>query len=98
VLEKLLLEDLQYLDLTTSVLGMGSVEGVARVFFRESGVVACSEEAARIYELAGAKVKYFVRSGELVQGNQLVLEAEGEASSLHLAWRVAQRFYHTRAV
>jgi len=90
VLEKLLLEDLQYLDLTTSVLGMGSVEGVARVFFRESGVVACSEEAARIYELAGAKVKYFVRSGELVQGNQLVLEAEGEASSLHLAWRVAQ--------
>ncbi len=90
VLEELLREDLQYLDLTTSVLGIGSVRGFARVFFRESGVVACSEEVARIYELAGAEVKYFVGGGELVQGNQLVLEAEGEASSLHLAWRVAQ--------
>jgi nicotinate-nucleotide pyrophosphorylase len=44
------------------------VRGFAGVFFRESGVVACSEEVARIYELAGAEVKYFVGSGELVQG------------------------------
>jgi molybdenum transport protein len=90
ILEKLLFEDIQYVDLTTGVLGIGSVESVARVFFRENGVVACSEEAARIYELAGARVKYFVGSGEWVQANQLVLEAQGKASSLHLAWRVAQ--------
>jgi molybdenum transport protein len=90
ILEKLLLEDIQYVDLTTSALGIGSAEGVARVFFREDGVVACSEEAARIYELAGARVEYFVRSGEWVQANQVVLEARGKSSSLHLAWRVAQ--------
>jgi len=90
ILEKLLFEDIQYVDLTTGALGIGSVEGVARVFFRENGVVACSEEAARIYELAGARVKYFVGSGEWVQANQLVLEAQGKSSSLHLAWRVAQ--------
>jgi molybdenum transport protein len=90
ILEKPLFEDIQYVDLTTGVLGIGSVEGVARVFFRENGVVACSEEASRIYELAGARVKYFVGSGEWVQANQLVLEAQGKSSSLHLAWRVAQ--------
>lgn len=90
LLQGLLFEDVQYLDLTTSVLGIGDLEGAASVFFREDGVVACSEEAARIYELAGGRVDYFLRSGEEASTNQLVLETHGRATSLHLAWRTAQ--------
>jgi molybdenum transport protein len=90
ILERVLLEDIQYIDLTTSVLGISGERGVSKVFFREDGVVACSEEAAKIYELAGARIKRLVKSGEEVRANQLVVEVEGEASALHLAWRAAQ--------
>jgi len=90
ILERILLEDIHYIDITTSVLGISGERGVSKVFFREDGIAACSEEAARIYEIAGARIKRLVRSGEEVRANQLVIEAEGEASSLHLAWRTAQ--------
>jgi len=90
VLERILREDVHYIDLTTYSLGIDDSMGVARVYFREPGIAACIEEAARIYELAGARAEPLVRSGEEVERNQLVLEARGKASSLHLAWRASQ--------
>jgi len=90
VLKKLIYEDIHFIDLTTQVLEISDLDGVARVFFREPGVVACSEEAARIYKILGADVRYIVKSGVEVEAGQKILEAFGKASSLHLAWRVAQ--------
>lgn len=90
VLKRLIYEDIHFIDLTTQVLEISDLDGVARVFFREPGVVACSEEAARIYKILGADVKYIVKSGVEVEAGQKILEAFGKASSLHLAWRVAQ--------
>lgn len=90
LLKTILREDVHYIDLTTFSLGIENMGGVARVYFREPGIVACIEEAARIYELSGAEARPFVKSGDKVEKNQLVLEAKGKASALHLAWRAAQ--------
>jgi molybdenum transport protein len=62
-LKKLIYEGIHFIDLTTQVLEISDLDGVARVFFREPGVVACSEEAARIYKILGADVRHIVKSG-----------------------------------
>jgi len=85
VLKRLIYEDIHFIDLTTHVLEISDLDGVARVFFREPSVVACSEEAARIYKILGADVRYIVKSGVEVEAGQKILEAFGKTSSLHLA-------------
>ncbi len=89
-LESLLRDDLHHLDLTTVYMGVESERGVARLVSRSRGVLAGSEEAADVYEKAGATVGYLLGSGSEVSIGTVVLEAEGRASSLHAAWRVAQ--------
>ncbi len=83
-------EDISLLDLTTHALGIGG-DGVSEVVTRENVVVACTEEAARIYELVGARsVKILKHTGEEAVEGQVLLVARGGAESLHAAWRMAQ--------
>ncbi|ACB39914.1 ModD protein [Pyrobaculum neutrophilum] len=90
-LEAWLLEDLGSYDLTTEVLGIGGLRGVAQLFAREEAVVAGSEEAAEVYKLAGCgEVEVVKRSGQLARRGDVVLRAVGEARCLHAAWRTAQ--------
>ena len=90
VVEGWLVDDVPYGDLTTLSLGIGGLEGVAEVFVREKCVVAGTEEAGRVYELAGARVDYLKGSGSKASPGEVVLRASGKALSLHTAWRVAQ--------
>ena len=89
VIESWLREDISLTDITTYALRIGG-EGVAEVVTRDPIMVACSEEAGRIYEIAGARVKVLKHSGEDAAAGQTVLVARGDATSLHKAWRLAQ--------
>ncbi len=82
-------EDVSLTDITTYALRLGG-EGVAEVVTRDPIRVACSEEAGRIYELAGARAKVLRHSGEDVAAGQTILVARGDAVALHKAWRLAQ--------
>ncbi|AEM39147.1 modD protein [Pyrolobus fumarii 1A] len=91
LLEEWLFEDVGRGDLTSTVLGLRSVKGVAELYVRESCIVACSEEAGEVYRIAGAEnVEVLVESGSMVEPGTVVLRAEGRGDALHAAWRVAQ--------
>ncbi len=83
-------EDVVLFDITTEALNIRG-DGVAELITREPIVVACTEEAARIYELAGARsVKVLKGSGARATGGETLLVARGDAAALHIAWRLAQ--------
>lgn len=77
-------------DLTTHSLGLA--EQPARLEFRarQPMTVCASEEALRLFELAGSQARLLLRSGSRAGAGELILEAQGDAASLHLAWKTAQ--------
>jgi molybdenum transport protein len=89
VIDRLIEEDVPYLDLTTFGLGINQKQGTLE-FYTRHPVTACgTEEAARVLEKCGAKVQFLIDSGSLVAAEQLLLKAEGSAEALHAGWRIA---------
>lgn len=87
-LERLLREDVPYLDLTTCILDIGHRPAALEYFSREEAVVACTEEVKRIFEKLGATARSLVPSGERVAPGQALFRAEGTAEALHMGWKV----------
>lgn len=85
-------EDIPYFDLTTHLLDpkVQNKQAVLKIKTREDIVVACIEEAARIGELLGCTATYEVSSGSLIKEGSSFLELQGDAKTLHQAWRVTQ--------
>lgn len=90
LLRSLLSEDVHYIDLTTFALGISERAGTAEILSREDGVVACSEEAARLFELHGCDVDLYLKSGDELAPGQPILRARGSAGRIHLVYRAAQ--------
>lgn len=89
-LERLLEDDVPYGDLTTEALGIGAVSGVMRLSARTPMVLALSEDAAAIIELAGGDVDLLAASGSALAPGAPILEARGQAAALLRSWKVAQ--------
>jgi len=89
-LELFLNEDAPYGDVTTAALGIGSSPGELTFVARQPMVACGTEEAARLFELAGASARVHVFSGSQVALGAELLRATGSASALLLAWKVAQ--------
>ncbi|NTV95784.1 MAG: ModD protein [Thiobacillus sp.] len=87
-LARLLTEDAPYGDLTTDQLGIGDRPAALTFTARAAMTVCGSEEAARLFELAGARAKVVAPSGTATDGT--LLSAEGSAAALHRAWKTAQ--------
>lgn len=86
----LLREDVPYGDLTTEALGLGDVQGTISFVARRAMVACCTEEAARLFELAGARAWVEARSGAALAPQASLLHAVGPATGLLAAWKVAQ--------
>lgn len=89
-LQALLDDDTGGGDLTTHALGIGARPGVLSFRARQPMTVCASEEAVRLFELAGARATLAAASGTPVAAGTLLLEAAGDAASLHRAWKTAQ--------
>ena len=90
MLEYWISEDLGVEDLTTTALKLKGM-GEATIFARESGIVACTEEALEIYRILGAKEVKSKSTGEFVEGSSIILKVRGDLRGLHAAWRLAQQ-------
>lgn len=86
----LLRDDAPYGDLTTTSLGIGGRSGRAAFYAREPMRVCATEEAIRLFELAGARAESRRSSGAFATAGTELLHARGSAAALHLAWKVAQ--------
>ncbi len=82
-------EDVPYGDLTTSLLEIGTMQGEITFTTRESTVICCTEEAARVLERCGASVHHCMKSGLKVDHGTTILSASGQADTLHAGWKVA---------
>ncbi|MBK9442829.1 MAG: ModD protein [Comamonadaceae bacterium] len=86
----LLHDDVPSGDLTTQALGMGLRAGQLSFHARQPMTVCATEEALRLFELAGARATLLLPSGTPTNAGDLLLEAHGSAASLHAAWKAAQ--------
>lgn len=82
-------EDVPYLDLTTVTLGIGGVKGIISFTAREMTVLSGVEEVLRIFNKLGITETRSLPSGSVVNKGDTFIEAEGLASSLHIAWKVS---------
>lgn len=90
LLRAVLREDVPHGDLTTAALGIGTDAGVI-VFHARGAMTACGIEfAARLFEIAGARVTAATASGTTVASDSVLLRADGPAAVLHAAWKTAQ--------
>ncbi|MEQ8174369.1 MAG: ModD protein [Syntrophomonadaceae bacterium] len=87
-LDNLIKEDVPYLDLTTTVLGIGGREGRISFTSREDTVLSGIEEVVRIFGKLGIKAQHYLPSGTRVSPQTLLIAGEGSAASLHMAWKV----------
>lgn len=52
--------------------------------------VCASEEAVRLFDLAGARARLVTPSGTSANPGSLLVEVEGNAEALHRGWKIAQ--------
>jgi molybdenum transport protein len=88
-LEQFMEEDIPYGDLTTLLLGIGTLQGEITFTSRDRTVLCCTEEASRVLERCGATVTCCQQSGTMVEAGETILTAKGCAGGLHAGWKVA---------
>ena len=89
-LRALLADDVPYGDLTTQALDIGAQAARLEFRARQPMTVAASEEAVRLFTLAGAESTRIAASGSPLAAGALILQARGSAAQLHSAWKAAQ--------
>jgi len=89
-LQALLQDDAPYGDLTTHSLGIDAQAAHIAFHARQAMTVCGTEEACRLFELAGASATPVTPSGTSVQAGDLLLRACGTATNLHRGWKIAQ--------
>jgi molybdenum transport protein len=89
-LQALLEDDVPCGDLTTQALGIGAQPAQLVFSARQAMTVCATEEAVRLFELAGAQARLVADSGTRAAVGERLLEGRGSAASLHHAWKAAQ--------
>jgi len=89
LIERMIREDVPFIDLTTTILGIGSKTGRISFFSREDAVLAGTEEVLRLCGKLNLQATGFLSSGSRVRAGETVLEADGRAAGLHAAWKVS---------
>ncbi|AIQ62012.1 Nicotinate-nucleotide pyrophosphorylase [carboxylating] [compost metagenome] len=89
-IDKMIGEDIPYLDLTTWALGIGDYKGKIEYYSREKAVLCGTEEVLRIFAKLGVSPVFSLPSGTEVGPGEVFLSAEGTAGALQMAWKVTQ--------
>ena len=89
-LERLLVDDVPYGDLTTEALGIGGAAGTMEFAARDSMVLALAEDAAAMIKLCSCRAELLAPSGTVLRPGMPILKAYGSAAGLLKSWKVAQ--------
>ena len=92
-IDKFIMEDVPYIDLTTFVFGFGGKPGRMEYFTREDGVLCGTEEVLRVMKNLNVEVEMSVPSGTVIKAGDTFLRANGKAQDLHMAWKVCQNIF-----
>ncbi len=98
-IDRIIAEDVPYIDLTTYVLAIGELPGSMEYFTREPCVLCGTEEAARVAKRLGCTVASSLPSGTELEAGDSFMVLEGTAEQLHAAWKVCLNLFdHLSAV
>jgi molybdenum transport protein len=89
IIDRLIKEDIPYIDLTTMTLGIHSIKGRMIFTARENTVLCGTEESSRIFSRFGLQTDKMLPTGTRVEPGDVFLAASGYASALHSAWKVS---------
>ncbi|MCL2234980.1 MAG: ModD protein [Defluviitaleaceae bacterium] len=89
-IERIIKEDVPYIDLTSHSLGIGREMGQITYFTREDGVVCGAEEVAMVFQRLNIQINDFLASGSAIKGGDVLISGTGKAADLHMAWKVGQ--------
>lgn len=88
-LDRLIVEDVPYFDLSTKLSKFGSQLAKIQFYTNDSAVICCTEEVQRMYAKLNITPTLMTLSGEYLKGGVKFLEAEGLAKHLHTIWRTS---------
>ncbi|MCT8250276.1 ModD protein [Proteus vulgaris] len=89
-LDNLLMEDIQYGDLTSRALNIGDHIGTMTFTRREAGCVSGITLGCRLLEKLGLVVTTHLQDGDFANNGDCLITAEGPADALHQGWKVVQ--------
>jgi molybdenum transport protein len=89
-IDQLIMEDIPYFDLTTSLLRLENKPAKIQISTRESTVVSCTEEVIKIFNKTGIQTTLFTPSGEHLEKEVKFLEGEGLSGNLFAISRTVE--------
>lgn len=89
-IDHLMMEDIPFSDLTTSLLRLENKPAKIQVSTREPAVVCCTEEVMKIFNKTGIQTTLFTPSGEYLEGGVKFLEGEGLSGNLFAVSRTLE--------
>jgi len=89
-IDELLIEDVPYFDLTTSLLRLENKPAKIQFFTREDTLVCCTEEVMKIFGKVGIQVTLFTPSGEFIEKGIKFFEGEGLAKNIQAVMRISE--------
>jgi len=88
-LERFLLEDLGFGDVTSEAVIPEEVEIEGEIISKERGIIAGVNEAKMVFEMVGVKVDVKVKDGDAVEKGQVIMKVKGRARTILGAERTA---------
>lgn len=89
-IDDLLIEDVPYFDLTTSILRLENKPAKIQFFTREDTVLCCTEEVMKIFNKVGIQTTLFTPSGEFIGKGIKFFEGEGLAKNIQAVMRASE--------
>lgn len=89
-IERIVIEDVPYFDLTTTILDIKDKKGEITYTARYDMVVCGTEEVQRIFNKFDITTHTFTPSGTFIEQGTTFLIAKGRAENLHKVWKATQ--------
>jgi len=89
-IDELLIEDMPYSDLTTSILRLENKPAKIQFFTREDTLLCCTEEVLKIFGKVGIQVTLFTPSGEFIEKGIKFFEGEGLTKNIQAVMRASE--------
>lgn len=90
LIDQLLLDDIQYGDLTTRSLGLHHQLATMTFTSKQGGCISGLEIASRMLNKLGIDYQCDYRDGEIVEAGSCLITASGAVAALHQSWKAVQ--------
>jgi molybdenum transport protein len=89
-MDRLIEEDVPYIDLTSLILGIDSQEALITYKTREEIVVCGTEECLKIFKRFNIEPLYIQPSGSELHPGEKILVGKGKGKDIHKVWKICQ--------